>query len=137
MPRVSKRYARVELSRTCFEAIDLGLADGLSRFGDAVISTAQVPDAPPYGKGLVTRGGFITFLNGRQVAGTASRPSSEWVSAKGVVTFVGWGFPARFNEMGTVNQPARPFASPALDRQMQYLDSHMAPAMQARLAVVP
>ena len=133
----SKRYARVELNRAAMAAVELGLADGVSRVSDAIISNARVPDAPPFGKGLVTRVGFITFLNGVQVAGTASRPTREWVSRRGVVSFAGAGFPGRFQEMGTVNQPARPFLTPSMERQLAYLDGHMKPAMTARLAAIP
>ncbi len=133
MPRVSKRYARVELNRATFRLIDLGLADGVARLGDAIVGTADVPDAEPYGKGLVTRGGFVVFLNGVQVAGTASRPTREWLAASGVTAFVGWGFPGRFQELGTVNQPPRPFVMPAMEQQLAYLDAHMRPAMAARL----
>jgi len=137
MPRVSKRYARVELNRVAMAAVELGLADGVARTADAIVSTANVPDAPPYGKGLVTRGGFIVFLNGVQVAGSGSRPGREWVSARGVVGFAGFGFPGRFQELGTVNQSPRPFLMPSFERQMNYLDAHMRPAMMARLATVP
>lgn len=130
----SKRYTRVVYNRSVFEAIDLGLADGVARLAQAIVDTADIWDAPPYGKGLVQRGGQITFLNGRQVSGTASRPTREWVAARGVVAFAGYGFPGRFQELGTVNQPPRPRITPAMEQQMEYLDSHMAPAMLARLA---
>lgn len=133
MPRVSKRYARVEINRATMSAVELGLADGVARVADAIVSHADVPDAAPYGKGLVTRGGFIVFLNGVQIAGTGSRPTREWVAAAGVVAFAGFGFPGRFQERGTVHQPARPFVSPSMERELSVLTAHMRPAMLARL----
>lgn len=137
MPRVSKRYARVELNRAALNAIDLGLADGVARICDATVNNARVPDAAPFGKGLITRGGFIVFLDGRQIAGTASRPSREWASAHGVVAFAGWGFPGRFQELGTINQPARPFVTPSYEREVEQREAHMRPAMAYRLRSVP
>lgn len=88
------------------------VAHGFLRIGEEVLASADVPDAPPYGVGLVKRGATGAWVEGQKVGGAADAPSE--VDTSGVVGVVGYGFPARFQEMGTVHQPARPFLTPAV-----------------------
>ncbi len=63
-------------------------------------------------------GAAATYIDGRKVAGTGSAPRGQ-ARKLGVTTIVGYGFPGRFNEVGTVNQPARPFFTPAMAAEVQ------------------
>ena len=111
---MARRNNRVVLNRAALDAITLGVADGLLALADAVIAAAKPPDAAPFGEGLVTAGGTVAYVAGKKVGGTAKKPSAMKVKSMGVAVAGGFGFPARFAELGTVNQPARPFLTPAL-----------------------
>lgn len=60
--------ARVVINRAAMAEIDLALADGLFELGKAIVTEARVPDAPPYGEGLVERGGVIAYIGRKLVA---------------------------------------------------------------------
>jgi hypothetical protein len=107
-----KPSSRVVLNREAVEAIRLGSADGLHAAAEAIQDTVRPPDAEPYGRGLVKREGTATYVDGKKVAGTGTAPRGA--AGQGIVTVFGWGFPARFNELGTSRQPARPFFTPAV-----------------------
>lgn len=111
---------RVVLNRKAFAEIDLAIADGLFAVAERVIETASPPDAPPYGKGLVQGGGAVGFLGGKKVNGTTiggrqiKKPRALRVGRTEAVGVAGWGFPARFVELGTVDTRAQPFLTPAV-----------------------
>lgn len=112
------RSARVELNRAALDALDLAVADGLLEHAEAIVEAANPPDAPPYGKGLVESGGAAVWAGKKKVGGGKTRgkavakPRAVRLQADVITAVGGFGFPARFQEMGTSRQPARPFLSP-------------------------
>lgn len=113
MPRTS----RMVLNREALHGLDLAMAKGLESMALHVLEVVDVPDAAPYGEGLVEGGGWLSYVDGKKVAGDPQvkrKPRDFKVRGQGVGVAVGFGFPARFQEMGTVNQPPRPFLTPAV-----------------------
>lgn len=115
-----KPSARVVLSRAALDELHLALADGVEEIARTIVETARPPDASPFGQGLVTEGGWLVYAGPRKVAGGSLRglqpkkPRALKVAGTaGIVGIVGFAFPARFQETGTVHQPARPFLMPA------------------------
>lgn len=112
--------SRVVLNRAAFAEIDLAIADGLFAVALRVLEVVRVPDAPPYGQGLVQGGGAIAYLGNRKVAGTTiggkqiKKPRSLNTRDGQAVAIVGFGFPARFVELGTLHNHAEPFLTPAV-----------------------
>ena len=111
---MARRNNRLVLNRAALDAITLGLADGLLALADAVIAATKVPDAPVLGAGLIEAGGTVAYVLGKKVGGAAAKPTAMKGRKMGVAVAGGFPFPARFAELGTVNQPARPFLTPAL-----------------------
>lgn len=111
---MARKNNRLVLNRAALDAITLGLADGLLALADAVIAATKVPDAPVLGAGLIESGGTVAYVLGKKVGGSAAKPTAMKVRTMGVAVAGGFPFPARFAELGTVNQPARPFLTPAL-----------------------
>ena len=111
---MARKNNRVTLNRAALDAITLGMADGLLALADAVIAATKVPDAPALGVGLIEAGGTVAYVLGKKVGGAAKKPTAMKVRKLGVAVAGGFGFPARFQELGTINQPARPFLTPAL-----------------------
>lgn len=128
-----KTSARVILNRQKVNEVRLAVADGLLAFGQSIVDVADVPDAAPFGVGLVTHGGAVVYIDGRKVGGDATKPSRERVPRPGISGFVGFDFPARFQEIGTVHQDAQPFLWPAAMRQAPHAGEIMKPAAAARL----
>ena len=129
---------RIEINRAALDEIVLAAADGLLRLGTAVITEAGVPDAAPYGEGLV-EGGAVLAYAGRKKVGqfstgnpTAIKKPRRSASLKaGTVTVIGgYGFPARFLEEGTAKAAARPFLTPALLKLVPQAGPYIAEAMQ-------
>jgi hypothetical protein len=112
------------LNRAALDAITLATADGLFELGQAIINEANVPDAPPYGQGLVEGGGVIAYVKG--ATGSAKKVATTTVGGKqirkpraarlgrGATVIFGYGFPGRFVEFGTIDTPAHPFLTPSL-----------------------
>lgn len=112
--------ARVVLNRKAIDQVRLAIADGTSAIGKAIVTTANPPDATPFGEGLVTHGGFVTYVGAKKTAGWSmdgrqpKKPRAIRVRGTDtILTAAGFGFPARFQEFGTARQPARPFLTPA------------------------
>lgn len=120
-----KPSAKVVLNRAALLSLGQHVADGMSEAGRTVIETARPPDSPympyPTGEGLPRQGGTLTYVHGQKVAGWSLRgvqpkkPRSVDVRA-GLVCVVGFGFPGRFAETGTVHSRPQPFLSPARDQ---------------------
>lgn len=110
---MSGRDIRVVLDPKVVDEIRSAAAEGLLAFAEEILAKANPPDATPYGVGLVDNHGIAVFIDGRQVAGDAQVPPQADVLATGISAFVGYGFPGRFQELGTINQAARPFLTPA------------------------
>lgn len=129
---------KVVMNRAALDAIKLGAADGGQAAGELVLQLAdgQVPDREPYGRGLVKTGKVATYVDGKKVAGTGSAPRGAGVPV-GTVTFVGYGFPGRFQELGTVHHAAQPFLTPAMaEGTGGEVDDRYADGIRARLAAV-
>lgn len=116
---LQKTTHRVVLNRAAIEQAILAEADGLFAVAVKVIEAARPPDAPPYGKGLVEGGGALAFVGRKKVAGTTiggrqiKKPRQLKLRDGEVTAIAGWGFPARFVELGTLNTHAEPFLTPA------------------------
>lgn len=113
---------RVELNRATFEALSVAQADALIEVAETVLSRTTVPDAPPYSQGLVEGGGYIGYVGRKKVGGSTiggraiKKPRSLKLdgSSESQAVAVGYGFPARFVELGTVDTPSQPFLTPAV-----------------------
>jgi hypothetical protein len=128
-----KPSARVVLNRASMSRVELALADGLGAVATAILQSADPPDATPYGTGLVDRGGMLVYIGDRKVAGMGldgrqpRKPRSVRVrGTHGTQAIVGFGFPGRFQELGTIRHAAQPFLTPAADRVLP-----MAPRIMA------
>lgn len=114
------RTSRVELNRAAMAEVDLALADGLFDLAKKIIAAARPPDAPPFGKGLVEGGGALSWVGKKKVDGTTiggrqiAKPRALRLTEGQVTAIAGFGFPARFVELGTIDTPAEPFFTPAV-----------------------
>jgi hypothetical protein len=108
--------SRTVLNRQALTALQAGFVEGMGDMGRAVIerSRERAPDQPPLGKGLVQTGNWVVYAGTKKVRGTATRPTAVKLSRTGITLVGGFDFPARFNEEGTIHQPARPFVTPSL-----------------------
>ena len=115
MAQTARARTRVVLARERLAELDLGMAKGLEMVALEVLERVRPPDATPFGEGLMGRGGLISYVDGKRVGGDVdSKPKDLLVRGRGVTVGVGFGFPGRFQEMGTVNQPPRPFLTPVV-----------------------
>lgn len=114
------RGSKVEINRAAFNELQLAVADGLFETAKDALAATIVPDAPPYGQGLTQGGGALAWLDGKKVAGTtiggrAIRKPRGLKTGRGeAVAIVGFGFPGRFVETGTVDTAAEPFLTPGV-----------------------
>lgn len=112
--------SRVVLNRKAFALIDLAIADGLFAVAERVLEVVRPPDAPPHGQGLVEGGGAVAYLGSKKVNGTTiggkqiKKPRGLRAGLGEAVIAVGFGFPARLVELGTVDTHAEPFLTPAV-----------------------
>jgi len=114
---------RVVLNRQALTELGLAIADGVTEIVQSAVETADPPDATPFGEGLVTQGGWLVYSGSKKVAGgslSGTQPKKprafEVRGTEGITGIAGFGFPARFQEIGTVHQPARPFFMPVIIR---------------------
>lgn len=135
-----KPSAKVVLAREKFDKLTLGVADGMSDWAQSVITEAgaNAPDSPydpfPTGEGLPKQGGVLAFVGNLKVFGWSLRgiqprkPRSLRLVAKehSVVVAGGFGFPARFAEGGTIDQPAHPFLTPVFRRREHEIPEYVA-----------
>ena len=122
--------AKVRLNKAALDDVTYAVADGLFEAGRVIveIASANAPDSPydpyPAGEGLPKQGGVLAYVANQKVDGWSIRgpqpakPRSLRLIAKAhsVVVAVGFGFPARFAEGGTINHAPQPFLGPARDR---------------------
>ena len=110
---------RIVLNRAAFDEITLAVADGAFELAKAVVNGADVPDAAPYGEGLVQGGAAIAFVGSKRVGAwsktgaSVKKPRAARLS-RGITVIGGYGFPGRFVESGTVKMTAEPFLTPQL-----------------------
>lgn len=133
MARARRVSSRTVLNRACLTAIGEGLASGLEDVGTRAIENTEPPDAAPFGEGLITTGDWGVWNGTRKVGGTATKPRSVKLSGEGITLVAGYGFPGRFQEFGTVNQPARPFLSPAMLETLPEVAALLSPRVRDRL----
>lgn len=134
----SRSTARVETNRSWFTAAELALADGLFAMAEAVIRDADVPDAPPYGVGLREGGGAIAYVGKKKVAqmttGAPTAPKkprgSKPLREGEISAYGGFGFPARFVEIGTVHSGAEPFVTPSLMAEVPETHDYLRKALK-------
>lgn len=127
------KASRVELNRAAMGEVLTAAGDGLLALADAMLARARPPDAPPYGKGLVKAGGTGVWVNGKKTGGNASKPRALRLSKPGITAIVGYGFPGRFVELGTIDTPAEPFLTPAVMAEVPNAEVHIGPATRRRL----
>lgn len=125
------RQSAMVINREAMHEIDAAMVKGLEYLAMEVLQTAKPPDASTgysyigdvkeprrADEGLVERGAFLSYLDGKKVGGdwhlVKRKPQAFKVRGMGASVAVGYSFPARFNEMGTVRQPPRPFFTPAV-----------------------
>jgi hypothetical protein len=122
--------AKVRLKKAALDDVTFIVADGLHEAGRVIeeIASANAPDSPyepyPTGEGLPKQGGVLTYVGNAKVDGWSRRGSQPakpravraTTKAHSVVTIVGFGFPGRLAELGTVRTPAQPFLAPARDQ---------------------
>lgn len=111
--------ARVVLNRQALDQAILAVADGFAEAAKLSIEIADPPDRTPYGVGLTKRGGYLAYVNGKKIAGggrDGRQPKKpRAVNARdGIVVVAGFGFPGRFQELGTVHHGAQPFLTPVM-----------------------
>lgn len=123
------------MNREAVDALTLGAADGMQAMGVRIVEAANPPDAAPWGKGLVGGGTAITMVDRKKVAGYGPLRvgRSQRPPAVGVVTFVGWSFPGRLQELGTAHHPAQPFLTPSFQQEVPEVADEVANAIEARL----
>lgn len=126
---------RVVLNRAKLDEATLLVADGFGLVAQEIIDRTSPPDAPVIGQGLVANGDWGVWVQGKKVAGTAAKPRSVRVKDYPIVALVGFPFPARFNEIGTSHQPARPFFTPIVmevaPEAERIVAEHVGPAAKA------
>lgn len=129
--------SKVVWNERTYQALRQGIGDGLGKVGAHVLELARprVPDRPPIGQGLVANGDYIALVDGKRVAGGAQFEPRE--PSSGPALYVGYPFPARFNEEGTVRQPARPFLSPAVMAGTQGLGAQLRGPVEEKLRGAP
>lgn len=132
--------SRVELNRKAFAEIELAEADALFEVAQEVLMAVDAPDAAPFGQGLVQGGGAIAYLGRKKVAATqiggrdVKKPRSLRLKEGESAVAVGYGFPGRFVELGTVDAPAQPFLTPAVARVVPGAEVIISKSIQKRLA---
>ncbi len=140
-----KTSSRVVLNRSRVDRVTLAMATGVYEVAKTILRAADPPDATPWGIGLVTNGGALLYRGRLKLAGVGldgrqpRPPRAAKVSADPNLTqaIVGYGFPGRFQELGTVNQPARPFLTPAAQQVLPNAPQIMAGVVRPALSKIP
>jgi hypothetical protein len=126
--------SRVVLNRKALDYVALAQADGLFAVAERVLEVVHVPDAAPFGQGLIEGGGAVAYVGNKKVNGTTiggkqiKKPRGLRAEPGEQAVAVGFGFPARLKELGTVDMPADPFLTPAV---MQVVGGEAVPVLSA------
>lgn len=147
---LAKRGAVMVWNKAAVDALKMGAADAMVEVGGKIIADAVSTmrpgrlDAPPYGEGLIASGYSSVWALGKLVSGSAevaaskNKPRGLKVPADQVVMVAAFSAPhAHFPELGTVNEPARPFLLPAFNRNVPGAGAAIVPAMGKRVKGVP
>jgi len=138
-----KATTTVVRNRQAFEELTLATADGLFALAVEIVDNAHPHDAPPYGEGLVDQGGAVAWVGKKKVAGTTidgkqiKKPRALRLDAGDVTAIGGYGFPARFHELGTIDTAAYPFLTPSAVEAVPHADATVGAAMRKRLSRMP
>lgn len=114
--------SRVVLNLAKLDQVQQALAMGCLKLLETIAREAsdRAPDAPPLGQGLVKSWGAAVYVDGKKVGdvsadGTATAKPRAFRAGSGLTGLVGFGFPARFVEIGTSDTRAQPFLTPAAE----------------------
>ncbi len=137
-----KRSSRVVMNRKSVDQVRLAVADGALAIARTIVEEADAPDETPFGEGLVQRGGAIVYIGAKKVGGFGldgrqpKKPRAIRVRGKTdeILAVGGYSFPARFQEFGTIHQPARPFLTPSMNRVIPRAAGIMRQAAVYRIA---
>lgn len=87
----------------------------------------------------VTGGSFghaVKVHKARKIGGAVTKPRQVKLPRSGIVLVAGYDFPARFNEFGTIHQPARPFFTPSIMAEIPSTSDYIRKPVRERLAKV-
>lgn len=134
-PKLTTAETRRLKIRLNLDPVIVAISDGLFACGVKIANRASIlaPDDPmvyvpgagrepqPYpGYGLKHNWGVMAWANGKVVKALGAdgsprvtKPRGMRTSPVGADAMVGFGFPGRYNETGTVEHPAAPFLAPA------------------------
>ncbi len=113
--------SRVQLNANALTQTQQILAKGVLHFLHeiALEASSRAADAPPLGVGLVDTWGAAMYVDGKKVGeisgdGKATKKPRAFRAGPGLAGLVGFGFPARFVEVGTSRSRAQPFFTPSV-----------------------
>ena len=110
--------AKVVFHQPVLDAALEAVIEAYYEAGEAAIEANKphVPDAPPYGVGLVESGRVVVYLNGAIVRDSlpAQGEPNVKVTGRGVELFLLYPEPAGFLEFGTIKMSPHPFATGAI-----------------------
>ena len=155
-PRViANRAARVVMNRAALDAAVIGMADGLLEVGQRVLDDAS---RGPGGSGvgslrdpaaaarrgvpeMLSTGHVVVYANGKKVGGdegNTGKPRGMKTPQGQAVLGIWFSSPlAHFGELGTIKEIARPFLTPAFNRNIGGASETVVPAMGKRIKAVP
>lgn len=136
------------LNQSRLDDVTLIVADGLFAAGRTIVELAssRAPDSPydpfPAGEGLPKQGGVLVYVANKKTHGWSlrgdqpvkPRAARTTTKAHSIVALIGFGFPARFNELGTIRQRARPFFAPAASQVAPRIADIVGDVTRPRLA---
>lgn len=140
--------AKVRLRKERLTEATFIVADGLFEAGRIIVesASASAPDSPfdpyPTGEGLPKQGGVLAYVGNDKVDGWSIRgpqprkPRSIRIltGRHSVTVAVGFGFPGRLAETGTVDTAPQPFLAPSRDRHAGAIPRIVAATTRPRLA---
>jgi hypothetical protein len=147
-PTSSRALSRLRLEQSKLDDVSFIVADGLFEAAKLIIETASglAPDSPydpyPTGEGLPKQGGVLVYAGNRKTHGWSIRgdqpvkPRASRATTKGhsIVAVLGFGFPGRFAEAGTVNMAGKPFLAPSRDAVAPHIPEIVGDVTRPRLA---
>lgn len=155
-PRViANRKARVVLNRAAIDAAYIGMADGLLEVGERIKADAE---RGPGGSGvgslrdpaaatrrgvpeMLDTGHVVVYALGKKVGGdegNTGKPRGMKTPRDQAVLGVWFSSPlSHFAELGTLKEIARPFLTPAFNRNIGGASKTVVPAMGKRIKAVP
>lgn len=135
------RGSKMVVNRAAVDVVRLAVGDGLLSVANRILDVAVVPDATPLGLGLIEGGGAIAWVDGKKIGESRTggrtavkKPRALKLPKDGIVAVAGYGFPARFVELGTVHAAPHPFLSPAVDQVAGEAPAIMAATVKPRIA---